>query len=910
MLTAPTLACSKAQNEWILRVKWSIEDEDVDHVNVISLSEIPSVNLESLKDMCDHAPTESHAITNLEEIRAGGSFVFECKLPTRKSSHHQVAGYVVQLQTPSASSKYSTFLRRIELDPDTTKDVVFETRHKGLLALYDLLVQYPSEISIAYRCIASIFYLLEHENDSDNSDGASSDDDEGCHQELENCDALLDTWTLILRRMESFQVHLDLQRWAIRAGGALYQKIMSISPDMKAQMQGTLIAFMSTMLKAMDRFIKHNCLILWSCQVLVDFIQTDCTLVGVFGDRGGIEIIVNAMRQSSENLEVNQSCAQVLILCCFHDASLQIAAKQENLLAHCHAILGCAEIESISKVSAVFDLFTCLQLMMENCGRISNANSTLSRILYRNNLAAYIICTDVIPNNIGSKRKQAAALTITRFFYYILSFKRMNVVLFIMNNTKNQKLASELVDEGYIRQGGEALKSHEKRLTTLLAQRRLPEEGWDDLSIQCLLNELAQMDSNNFAHNAGAGEREARVASSLVSNRCFHLAHGVGRSGDICAVQPKAAGSSLLVQLTNCLAKDMLHIAGITNAQSAIVLPVATGMALLFAMLTLQAKTTGPRKRYVLWPRIDQKSCFKSMITAGLEPVVIENIREGDELRTNLEAIEEKVKELGPENILCVLSTTSCFAPRGYDRVEEIAQICAKYDIGHVINNAYGLQSSKCAHIVNQAFRRGRVDACVQSTDKNFLVPVGGSVICGPNKKFIQEIGKMYPGRASNAPALDLFITMLNLGRSGYKALLNQRKELVPYFKAEFAKAAEACGEHLLITRHNDISFCISLESSVRHKKTKEIDSAAATFLGSMLFSRGVSGTRVVTGVGMSKVVGYDFQGFGAHTNAYGIPYLSAACAIGMTKAEVDLVLARLVKTLSEFQKRHETSTI
>ena len=35
-----------------------------------------------------------------------------------------------------------------------------------------------------------------------------------------------------------------------------------------------------------------------------------------------------------------------------------------------------------------------------------------------------------------------------------------------------------------------------------------------------------------------------------------------------------------------------------------------------------------------------------------------------------------------------------------------------------MVNNAYGLQSSKCAHLCNEALRVGRVDAIVQSTDK------------------------------------------------------------------------------------------------------------------------------------------------------------------------------------------------
>lgn len=33
----------------------------------------------------------------------------------------------------------------------------------------------------------------------------------------------------------------------------------------------------------------------------------------------------------------------------------------------------------------------------------------------------------------------------------------------------------------------------------------------------------------------------------------------------------------------------------------------------------------------------------------------------------------------------------------------------------------------------------GRVDAVVQSTDKNFLVPVGGAVVCGPDATFIEQ---------------------------------------------------------------------------------------------------------------------------------------------------------------------------
>ena len=56
------------------------------------------------------------------------------------------------------------------------------------------------------------------------------------------------------------------------------------------------------------------------------------------------------------------------------------------------------------------------------------------------------------------------------------------------------------------------------------------------------------------------------------------------------------------------------------------------------------------------------------MVSAGFTPIVIENILEGDELRTNVEAIEQEILRVGSEQILCVHTTTSCFAPRVPER--------------------------------------------------------------------------------------------------------------------------------------------------------------------------------------------------------------------------------------------------
>ena len=62
------------------------------------------------------------------------------------------------------------------------------------------------------------------------------------------------------------------------------------------------------------------------------------------------------------------------------------------------------------------------------------------------------------------------------------------------------------------------------------------------------------------------------------------------------------------------------------------------------------------------------------------------------------------------------------------------------------VNNAYGVQSSKCSFLLDEAARVGRLDLFVQSTDKNFLVPVGGAVIAGFDAQLVREVSQTYPG--------------------------------------------------------------------------------------------------------------------------------------------------------------------
>ena len=68
--------------------------------------------------------------------------------------------------------------------------------------------------------------------------------------------------------------------------------------------------------------------------------------------------------------------------------------------------------------------------------------------------------------------------------------------------------------------------------------------------------------------------------------------------------------------------------------------------------------------------------------------------------------------------------------------------------------------------------KNSRLDLVIQSTDKNFMVPVGGSIVFSQSDSLIQQVSKQYPGRATSSPILDLFITLLSMGTKSLKNLI------------------------------------------------------------------------------------------------------------------------------------------
>ena len=462
------------------------------------------------------------------------------------------------------------------------------------------------------------------------------------------------------------------------------------------------------------------------------------------------------------------------------------------------------------------------------------------------------------------------------------------------------------------------LNSFDSVTRSLLVHKRLPDKATSDLQIERILLDFSSLDTNNFSKGCGVGEREGRVFSSLVQRRHYHMSHGIGRSGDIVEPQPKAAGSSVIYKLTTNLALDVIRrgsglaadVSGSNGkmpgpARDGILLPLCTGMSMT---LTLQAlkSVTNTKANVILWSRIDQKSCFKAIMAASCEPVIIPTKTVGDNVVTDVDAMKAAMETYG-NRILAVITTTSAFAPRVPDSVDQVAKLCNEWNVNHVINNAYGLQCEKTCKLINRACVVGRVDAIVMSTDKNFLVPVGGALVLSPNIDVVKSIGKIYPGRANGSPVLDLFITLLSLGLDGYKNLLKEREKLTSLFIQKLEFVAEKYGERILKC-DNSISYGMTLNNLQRssHKESRDSDvhSKDISYFGSLLFTRCISGTRVVPKNQNKSIAGYEFDGFGSSTCNYSSSYLTAACAIGLTKKEMEDFFIRLDKALNEYHRK------
>jgi O-phospho-L-seryl-tRNASec:L-selenocysteinyl-tRNA synthase len=188
----------------------------------------------------------------------------------------------------------------------------------------------------------------------------------------------------------------------------------------------------------------------------------------------------------------------------------------------------------------------------------------------------------------------------------------------------------------------------------------------------------------------------------------------------------------------------------------------------------------------------------------------------------------------------------------------------------------------------------------VQSSDKNFMTPVGGAVLLAPLQSTIDSVAGTYAGRASSAPIVDLLATLLWLGKDGWMSALKARKELSKRMCAALYQLAAHHGERVLLCSSNPISSAMTVGVVTA--------GGPPTELGSMLFQRGVTGCRVVA-AGSHKMVGtVNVSNWGASAPGEGGyihgPYLTVASAVGQTERDVEVFCSKFTAAVKAFRKR------
>jgi len=441
----------------------------------------------------------------------------------------------------------------------------------------------------------------------------------------------------------------------------------------------------------------------------------------------------------------------------------------------------------------------------------------------------------------------------------------------IISFFKNSKIPENMLNRGQL-----VLNQFLDPIKILFEQKAMPIEGWDDEQIEFLLKILANMDTDKDKNASQVGEREARIASDLNLRISGGFCHGVGRSGFLTAPQPKAPGGSIMYELTNYLARDVMRKFGLPNIKKAIVTPIATGMSLALSLSAFKPdwnRENYKNKRKVILPRLDHNSILKSIDFLGLSPKIVEGKIFGDAVRVPIDDIQKAYDD----DCYAIVSFTSFFPPREADDIKEISKFAKDRDLVHIIINAYGVQSPKWMKMIRSAIDAGRVDAIIQSTDKNFLNPVGGALIASPKKEKIEKISQTYAGRASASPVVNFLISMLSIGVKGYEKLVDHQQTNRKFLEQRLSQFAEKINERVM-----EIFNPVAVAMTLNGLKKDQLYA-----LGGALYNLRVTGPRV-----------YDPEQkeFGTCAKEYPTPYIVMNAAIGSTRKDIDTAVNRLEK--------------
>jgi O-phospho-L-seryl-tRNASec:L-selenocysteinyl-tRNA synthase len=245
---------------------------------------------------------------------------------------------------------------------------------------------------------------------------------------------------------------------------------------------------------------------------------------------------------------------------------------------------------------------------------------------------------------------------------------------------------------------------------------------------------------------------------------------------------------------------------------------------------------------------------------------------DGDAVQVDFGFLEKEIKK---SDSSAVLATTTFFPPRASDPVKDISKICAETDTPLIINNAYGVQSQKVMSEIRAAIDAGRVDAVVQSSDKNFLAPVGAAIVVTPKKDFTDSIADTYAGRATAAPVVQTLAALLAIGLDTYKDLQKEQLDNKALLDMRMNEIAEKLGQRILSV-WNPVACAITM------------DGLDVIEIGARLYNARVTGPRAI-----------EIGGAGSSVDNYPHSYIVMNAAIGASKNDIETATTKLYKEAS-----------
>ncbi|MFX1288003.1 MAG: O-phosphoseryl-tRNA(Sec) selenium transferase, partial [Promethearchaeota archaeon] len=331
-------------------------------------------------------------------------------------------------------------------------------------------------------------------------------------------------------------------------------------------------------------------------------------------------------------------------------------------------------------------------------------------------------------------------------------------------------------------------------------------------------------------------------------------------------------------------ALNFLKKFGLPNIKKAIAVPLCTGMSLALCLGALKPDWNNKNlvnKRTVIVPQIDHNALIKAFDLIGVKRKVVKGKKFGDAVRIPIEDIEDSLDN----DCFAIISLTSFFPPREHDDIKEISKFAKKHDLVHIVINAYGLQSPEWMKLIRIGIDAGRIDAIIQSTDKNILTPVGGAIIASPNEEVITKISQAYAGRASATPIVNFLISMLSLGIEGYQQLLEEQQKNRKLLEDKMQKVAGKIEERIL-----NIFNPVAVAMSLNNLKKEQLFA-----LGGALYNLRVTGPRVYNP---------EEQTFGTCSAEYTTPYIVLNAAIGSKSQDIISAVERFEKAYSQVTSR------